>query len=180
MPGVWVFPGGAVDDEDGPVPDSEEAHRRCAVRELAEEAGMEVDPNDLVAYSRWITPRVVPIRFDTRFYLARDTGRGDPEVDGDEVIDWTWVAPRLAIERHQAGGFELVFPTIKHLESLYGFETVDQAFEAAAGIEVRAVEPTIEMGEDGRDARLAFDEAESDQPGTHPGEIDSKPPPGEL
>ena len=67
MPGVWVFPGGAVDPADG---DGEAAHRAAAVRELAEEAGIEVPADELVAYSRWITPKAVPIRFDTRFYLA--------------------------------------------------------------------------------------------------------------
>lgn len=180
MPGVWVFPGGAVDEEDGPDPDSEAAHRRCAVRELSEEAGLEVGPDGLVAYSRWITPKVVPIRFDTRFYLARDTGGVDPEVDGSEVIDWAWLAPSEALERHGSGGFDLVFPTIKHLESLTEFTTVDEAFAAATRTEIRPVEPTIVMGEDGADARLAFDEADSDQPGTHRSDVDSAPPPGEV
>ena len=37
MPGVWVFPGGGVDESDG---DGEAGHRACAVRELEEEAGI--------------------------------------------------------------------------------------------------------------------------------------------
>ena len=40
MPGVWVFPGGAVDAGDG---DGEAGYRACAVRELAEEASIELD-----------------------------------------------------------------------------------------------------------------------------------------
>src|SRR5581483_2076241 len=40
MPGVWVFPGGGVDADDGA--DEEEAHRAAAVRELHEEAGIEL------------------------------------------------------------------------------------------------------------------------------------------
>src|SRR3954452_8902558 len=54
MPGVWVFPGGSVDPADGP---DEAGFRSCAVRELAEEAGIELPPDEeLVPFSRWITP----------------------------------------------------------------------------------------------------------------------------
>ena len=180
MPGVWVFPGGAVDDGDGEDLDSEEAHRRCAARELAEEAGISIRAEGLIPYSRWITPEVVPIRFDTRFYLAQHDGENDPQVDGEEVIDWAWLAPSLALERHARGGFDLVFPTIKHLESLTGFTTVEAAFAAANETEVRAVEPKLEIGGAGEEARLSFDDADLDQPGTHSSEVDSSPPPGEA
>ena len=64
MPGVWVFPGGAVDPEDG---EGEAGFRVAASRELEEEVGITVPADEMVPYSRWITPRVVAIRFDTRF-----------------------------------------------------------------------------------------------------------------
>lgn len=180
MPGVWVFPGGAVDEGDGADPDSEAAHRQCAARELAEEAGVRVDPESLVPYSRWITPKVIPIRFDTRFYLASHPDDTVPEVDGEEVIDWAWLEPAVALERHTSGEIELVFPTIKHLESLVGFTSVGDAMEAAEKNEVQPVEPTIEITEDGKDARLSFDDADSGQPGTHRSEVDFEPPAGEV
>ncbi len=40
MGGVWVFPGGAVDADEGA---GEEAHRAAAIRELREEAGITLD-----------------------------------------------------------------------------------------------------------------------------------------
>src|SRR5918994_3680464 len=39
MPGVWVFPGGSVDEADGA---DEAGVRACARRELSEEAGIEL------------------------------------------------------------------------------------------------------------------------------------------
>src|SRR6476469_1939947 len=95
MPGVWVFPGGAVDSADG---DGEAAHRSAAVRELAEEAGIELDVGELVAYSRWITPRVVPVRFDTRFYLALAPAHSPPHPNGSETVDAGWFGPQRALD----------------------------------------------------------------------------------
>jgi 8-oxo-dGTP pyrophosphatase MutT (NUDIX family) len=140
MPGVWVFPGGAVDSADG---DGEEAHRAAAVRELEEEAGISIESSELVPYSRWITPRVVPIRFDTRFYLALAPAHSPPNPDGSETVDAGWFNPTEALERHGAGELSLVFPTIKHLESLTGFRNAAQALEAARRREVTPVEPRV-------------------------------------
>jgi 8-oxo-dGTP pyrophosphatase MutT (NUDIX family) len=151
MPGVWVFPGGAVDPADG---DGEEAHRAAAVRELAEEAAIEVAAEELVAYSRWITPKVVPIRFDTRFYLALAPAHSPPEPDGSETVDAGWFNPQKALERHRDGELDLVFPTIKHLESLTGFANAAEALEAARRREVRPVEPRVE--EKGGERRIVL------------------------
>ena len=151
MPGVWVFPGGAVDAVDG---DGEEAHRAAAVRELSEEAGIEVPAAELIAYSRWITPKVVPIRFDTRFYLALAPAHSPPEPDGSETVDAGWFGPQDALDRHHAGEFPLVFPTIKHLESLAGFKNAAEALEAAKRREVKAVEPEV-VGE-GEERRIVL------------------------
>jgi 8-oxo-dGTP pyrophosphatase MutT (NUDIX family) len=163
MPGVWVFPGGSVDAEDG---DGEEAHRAAAARELAEEAGIELAEEELVAYSRWITPRVVPIRFDTRFYLALAPAHSPPKPDGSETVDAGWFGPQDALERHRAGELPLVFPTIKHLESLVGFANAAEALEAAQRREVRTVEPRV-VGE-GDEAPLSRRAAACDMGHTGP------------
>src|SRR3954464_7985223 len=61
MGGAWVFPGGAVDHD--------EAVEQTALRELQEEASLDVAaPSELVLFSRWITPAEVKIRFDTWFF----------------------------------------------------------------------------------------------------------------
>src|SRR5919198_4674247 len=91
MAGAWVFPGGALDPADG---EDDGAHRRAAVREVAEEAGIALaDPGALVPFARWITPERVKIRFDTWFYLAQAPTRQRAHADGEETVDARWLTP---------------------------------------------------------------------------------------
>jgi 8-oxo-dGTP pyrophosphatase MutT (NUDIX family) len=138
MPGVWVFPGGAVDPGDGA---SEAGYRACAVRELEEEAGIALaDGEELVLFSRWITPEVVSRRFDAWFFLALAPAHMPPKPDGVETVDAGWFEPAKALEAQSAGELALAFPTIRQLESLRPFSTSDEAIEAHRG---RAVEPIL-------------------------------------
>ena len=63
-PGAHVFPGGAVDPDDG------DDHRATAAREALEEAGLRLDPAALRPLARWVTPPGGPRRFDTRFFVT--------------------------------------------------------------------------------------------------------------
>ena len=141
MGGVWVFPGGAVDTTEG---DGDAAHRIAAIRELQEEAAIELDdPGSLVKFSRWITPPEVRIRFDTHFFLAPAPAGQEPRVDGDECVDWGWFAPGAALDAATRDEIELVFPTIKHLEQLAGFASADAVLAYARGRDVHAVVPRV-------------------------------------
>jgi 8-oxo-dGTP pyrophosphatase MutT (NUDIX family) len=141
MGGVWVFPGGAVDDEEG---EGDEAHRVAAIRELREEAGIELnDPHELVKFSRWITPAEVKIRFDTHFFLASLPEGQEAKVDGEECVELGWFSPQAALDAHRAGEIVLVFPTIKHLEQLGVFDTVETLLAHARGQEVRPIQPRV-------------------------------------
>ena len=141
MGGVWVFPGGAVDSAEG---DGDEAHRAAAVRELREEAAIEIgEPAALVKFSRWITPAQVSIRFDTHFFLAELPPGQEPRVDGEECVDMGWFTAAGALAAYRAGEIELVFPTIKHLEQLEGFASAHELLAHARTRVVEPVEPRV-------------------------------------
>jgi 8-oxo-dGTP pyrophosphatase MutT (NUDIX family) len=141
MGGVWVFPGGAVEQTEG---DDDRAHRAAAVRELREEAAVQLpDSTELVKFSRWITPSVVRTRFDTHFFLAPLPPGQEPRVDGEECVEHGWFTPAGALDAHRDGEILLVFPTIKHLEQLAPFATAAELLEYARGRTVRAVQPRV-------------------------------------
>jgi 8-oxo-dGTP pyrophosphatase MutT (NUDIX family) len=141
MGGAWVFPGGAVDAADGT---GEPGLRAAGVREVEEEAGIAIpDATALVPYSRWITPSVVKIRFDTWFFLAPVPYETEPRIDGGECVDWRWSTPQAALDAYAAGDLQLVFPTIKHLEQLAGFPHADALVAHARGRRVEPVEPRV-------------------------------------
>jgi len=141
MGGAWVFPGGAVNKAEG---DGPAALRAAAIRELGEEAGIRLEgPDQLVPFSRWITPAQVKIRFDTWFFLAKLPAGEQPGIDGAEIVDHRWYEPAAALEAGRRGELLLVFPTIKHLEQLSSFRSADGLIEHARGREILPVEPRV-------------------------------------
>ena len=153
MGGAWVFPGGSVAAEDG---EGEHGLRAAAVREVAEEVGIAFLPEaELVAFSNWVTPAEISIRFDTWFFLAAAPSGIEPEVDGSEIVEARWFEPQAALAAADRGELLLVFPTIKHLERLSGFGSMDELLRYARGRTVRPVQPRLLDGE-GEVARIVL------------------------
>jgi 8-oxo-dGTP pyrophosphatase MutT (NUDIX family) len=152
MGGAWVFPGGAVSPDDG---EGEAALRAAATRELREEAGIALpDPDGLVAFSRWITPAAVKVRYDTWFFLAAAPVDAEPVIDGEEVVAAGWFTPAGALQAAGNGEILLVFPTIKHLEQLASFASAGELLRHARSSTVAPVEPRV-IGQ-GETARIVL------------------------
>lgn len=143
--GAWVFPGGRIDpaDRSPEAPDDVvAAARRAAARELREEANLEIDPEHLRPISRWITPEILPKRFDTWFFLA-PARSFDVVVDGSEIREYRWTLPAAALAERDAGAIELPPPTFVTLTELARCGDVAQAVGALCASEPRCFTPRI-------------------------------------
>lgn len=111
--GMWVFPGGRVDDADDGDDDFARA-KSAAIREAAEEVSARVDPSGLAPWSHWTPPLTAPVRFTTWFFVAAHDS-GEIAIDNHEIVDFRWLAPDRALEAQ----LPMAPPTIVTLHELH-------------------------------------------------------------
>ena len=157
--GMWVFPGGRIDDHDREgAADLEAAARRAAVREAAEEADLAVDESSLAWISHWVPPGLAPKRFATWFFVA-PAPEGAVTIDGGEIHDSAWMEPADALVRRDAGEIELAPPTWMTLHYLAEFSTVADLLVDARRRDATYYQTEIVRGGEGVAALWAGDAA---------------------
>jgi 8-oxo-dGTP pyrophosphatase MutT (NUDIX family) len=125
--GAWVFPGGKIEPEDGDlVHGLLDAARVAGARELFEEAGIQVESDDLVPFARWVTPPGRTRRFDT-FYFAVCAPDAEVHLDLTESDEHRWLTPSAALEARARGEIELPPPTYVTVAQLAELPNVKQA-----------------------------------------------------
>ena len=100
---------------------------QCAAR------GLLLSTDRLFTLAHWMTDRDLPKRFDVPFLVARMPEGQTPVADEAEQFEPCWVRPADALARHAAGGFFMIFPTLRTLERLAKYPTVDAVLDACAG-----------------------------------------------
>lgn len=97
----------------------------------------------LVPFSRWITPEVMPKRFDTHFYLAPAPEGQIAEQDGHETTEALWIAPDAALEAAGAGKATVIFPTRMNLGRLALAQSSAAALARFASAPVPEIMPVV-------------------------------------
>ena len=99
------------------------------------ERGLVLAASEVFVLAHWITDRDLPRRFDVPFLVARMPEGQTPVADETEQFEPVWVRPADALARHKAGQFFIIFPTIRTLERLQAFASVDAVLDACAATE---------------------------------------------
>jgi 8-oxo-dGTP pyrophosphatase MutT (NUDIX family) len=100
----------------------------------------------LYSFARWVTPSTNPKRFDTRFLVGRVPAGQDAVVDGTETVSHEWLTPAAALGAYGEGRIQLMPPTVRTLDDLAQFPSVDAVLANARTRVVRALCPEIETG----------------------------------
>ena len=94
--------------------------------------GLTLAGAEVFALAHWVTDRDLPRRFDVPFLVARMPDGQTPVADEAEQFEPVWVRPSDALARHQAGTFFMIFPTVRTLERLQHYASVDAVLTACA------------------------------------------------
>ena len=147
--GMWVFPGGRIDDGDhDDTSDLIVAARNAAVREAREEADITLEPASLVHFSFWLPPPIAPKRFATWFFAA-EAPETEVAVDEGEITHHEWMTPAEAMRRRDAAEIELIAPTWVTLHTLGRFSSVAEALNGLRQAPPRRYLTRMASGEHG-------------------------------
>ena len=92
--------------------------------------GFQLAADEVHLLAHWLTDRDMPKRFEVPFLVARVPQGQSAIPDEKEQFAPEWVRPKDALSRHDAGQFLMIFPTIRTLQRLAAYETVDAVLGA--------------------------------------------------
>jgi 8-oxo-dGTP pyrophosphatase MutT (NUDIX family) len=105
--------------------------RQITFAEIIKKERLFLALDQLHHYAHWITPEASPIRFNTHFFVARYPEDQKASADETETTEGAWMAPRRALEENLAVTLVLSPPTLKTLEDLSRFGTIEEAISFA-------------------------------------------------
>jgi 8-oxo-dGTP pyrophosphatase MutT (NUDIX family) len=131
--------------------------------ELIAAENLELALDALIPFAHWITPPILPKRFDTRFYIGAAPSDQIAIHDGSESVDSVWISPARALTAADAGTYTLVFATRLNLQLLAQSADVASALSAARARRVVTVEPVAMKTETGYTMRIPIEAGYGDE-----------------
>jgi 8-oxo-dGTP pyrophosphatase MutT (NUDIX family) len=109
-------------------------------RELVLAEDLDLAADLLSVHAHWITPEFAQRRFDTLFFAALAPAGHAAAHDGVEATAHVWIRAEDALAQMREGARQIIFPTACNLETLTGFASAAEAFEASR---LRPVVPVL-------------------------------------
>jgi 8-oxo-dGTP pyrophosphatase MutT (NUDIX family) len=110
---------------------------------------LEIRCDRLIPFAHWITPPVMPKRFDTHFFLVTAPDDQLALHDGEESVDSVWTTVEQALEAERAGTRTIIFPTLANLQKLGRAGSVAEAIDRARSEPLVTVLPKVGRRDDG-------------------------------
>ena len=77
------------------------------------------------------------------FFITRMPENQDINHDGNELIENIWISPQSALQKVQEGKMQMILPTIKCLEQLMGFESIDNLMAHYQSLDAKDIQPNL-------------------------------------
>ena len=122
---------------------------KLTILEFLQKEDLRLACDTLVHFAHWVTPTMMPKRFDTHFFLAAAPEDHLAVHDGHESVDSVWLTPAEAIADAEAGRRTVIFPTLRNIEKLGESASVAEALAAAEATTPVTVLPWTEQRDDG-------------------------------
>jgi 8-oxo-dGTP pyrophosphatase MutT (NUDIX family) len=113
------------------------------LREIVEEYDLELAADRLCVHGHWITPEIVPHRFDTLFFTAAAPPGQRAAHDGVESTDHVWIRPEEALVQAKRKEKQMIFPTLANLQTIAGFAEVEAIVESSRMRRVVPITPAL-------------------------------------
>jgi 8-oxo-dGTP pyrophosphatase MutT (NUDIX family) len=117
---------------------------RTAFIDVVRGLGVRLRLDALSVFARWITPPIMPKRFDTWFYAVRAPSDQVAACDGRETVDAEWIAPAEILRMEAAGERTVIFPTRMNVQLLAEARDADDAVARAQARKLTPVMPAVE------------------------------------
>ncbi len=117
--------------------------REVSFLEIMRDLNLRIALDALTVFARWITPVLLPKRFDTFFYAVKAPANQVAACDGHEAVDAEWIRPAEALRFSEAGTRTIIFPTRMNLKLLNEAGSADDAIRRALDRAPMTVTPEI-------------------------------------
>jgi len=115
---------------------------------ILEAEGLTLATDRLRYMAHWITPEILPIRFDVRFFVAEaPPGQHAIHHDG-ELLEHEWIGPKEALARYEKGHFPMVLPTLVTVEELAKYGSLEDVLTSTEEKKVEGILTRLQIDED--------------------------------
>jgi 8-oxo-dGTP pyrophosphatase MutT (NUDIX family) len=113
--------------------------------DVVRDFGVRLRLDGLSVFARWITPTMMPKRFDTWFYVMHAPPEQVAACDGRETVDAEWIAPGDAVRLAAEGQRTIIFPTLMNLKLLAEASSAADCIARAEARDLVTVLPQVEQ-----------------------------------
>ena len=110
--------------------------------------GLTLATDRLHYFSHWITPELLPHRYDVRFFITEAPANQEAIHDGIELTKHVWLTPKKILEGFRKREFDMVVPTLVTIEELSRHKTIQEIIAFTKKKKVNSI-LTVMIEEDG-------------------------------